>query len=112
MYNSKFCIVPDGFSSISARLYEVLMHGCVPVVISEAFHGAFEHSLNWAQLALFVKRRDVPAIPDLLRAVSEERYRSMHATIMQIHAALHLESPSFWLLLFRELHVKSRQSER
>eukprot|EP00397_Hematodinium_sp_SG-2012_P036815 GEMP01039796.1.p1 GENE.GEMP01039796.1~~GEMP01039796.1.p1 ORF type:complete len:501 (+),score=51.01 GEMP01039796.1:188-1690(+) len=38
LHRSKFCLVPDGFSSISARLFEVLLHGCVPVIISEAFH--------------------------------------------------------------------------
>eukprot|EP00397_Hematodinium_sp_SG-2012_P043663 GEMP01048588.1.p1 GENE.GEMP01048588.1~~GEMP01048588.1.p1 ORF type:complete len:316 (+),score=59.16 GEMP01048588.1:192-1139(+) len=27
LHRSKFCLVPDGFSSISARLFEVLLHG-------------------------------------------------------------------------------------
>ena len=37
LYDAKYCFVPDGFSSISARLYEVMLHGCVPVIVSEAF---------------------------------------------------------------------------
>lgn len=111
MYDSKFCLVPDGFSSISARFYEVLMHGCVPVVICEAFHGAFEHSVTWAHMALFVRRRDVPIIPNLLQRISEDDYKSMHAMITRVHASLTLEGTVFWVLLFRELRIKQLQSE-
>lgn len=56
-----------------SRMYEVIMHGCVPVIISEAFHAAFEHTLSWESFALFVHRRQIRQIPAMLKRIPEER---------------------------------------
>ena len=104
MYRAKFCLVPDGFSSVSARLYETILHGCVPVIITDAFHGALERSIPWGQIGVFVKRREIPRIPAILRErVGEERWQRMHWTITQVHSMLHTESGDFWAALMREL---------
>lgn len=63
LYRSKFCLVPDGFSSISARLYEVLLHGCVPVLLTHAFHPPFERLVDWRRIAVFLRNDEVADAP-------------------------------------------------
>eukprot|EP00392_Amoebophrya_sp_AT5.2_P014027 g14163.t1 len=109
MYETKYCLVPDGFSSVSARLYEVILHGCVPVLITDAFHGAFEHSVPWLRFAVFVARRDVPRIPDILVGIPDAEYLRKFDTIRSIHAVFHEETGQFWAALFRELEARKRR---
>ncbi|CAE7312712.1 unnamed protein product [Symbiodinium sp. CCMP2592] len=89
LFRSKFCFVPDGFSSISARLYEVLLHGCVPVLLTHAFHPLA------AKLALLTPSESVASMPALvleqvadapaiLRNISEEEYLSMHRQVTRV----------------------------
>ncbi|CAD7973830.1 unnamed protein product [Amoebophrya sp. A120] len=109
MYETKYCLVPDGFSSVSARLYEVILHGCVPVLVTDAFHGAFENSLPWKDFAVFINRVDLPFLPKLLREeISEEEYLEKHRIITKIHPYLHEETGFFWQALFKELQLKKR----
>ena len=61
--------------------------------------------------ALFIDRRDVPSIPEILRdpqIMPFERYRHMHWLLTQLHPVLHVETPQFWQALFTELRVKAR----
>ncbi|CAD7946582.1 unnamed protein product [Amoebophrya sp. A25] len=106
MYESRYCLVPDGFSSVSARLFEVMMHGCLPVIISDAFHGAFEHSLPWTSFAVFVARRDVTRLPEILRQIPDEEYVRRHQDMRSIHPMLHEEAGQFWTALFKELRIR------
>lgn len=112
MYKAKYCLVPDGFSSISARFYEVILHGCVPVLITEAFHGAFEHTILWGEFVVLIKRSEVKRIPEILRAIPEEQYKHMHNYITIMHPTLHIEAPSFWYAIFKELWVKKLEANR
>merc|ERR1712014_394583 len=78
MYSSRFCLVPDGFSAISARLYEVMAHGCVPVIISEAFHPPYESIVDWRRFAVFVRPGEVSYVHRILRDVAADRYPDLH----------------------------------
>jgi len=96
----KFCLVPDGFSSISARLYEVIIHGCIPVLITEAFHPPFEHFLNWNLFAIFIKREQIPMIEELLKGIDYQRY---HRELRRVAHALDLRTSTSWTLLMHSL---------
>lgn len=109
VYRSKFCFVPDGYSSISARLYEVLLHGCVPVLFSSAFHPPFETLLDWRRLAVFLKRTEVRDAPALLRAMPQERYLGMHAAIAAAQRLLGPDEIAFWHATNLELWLKRRR---
>jgi len=114
LYRSRFCFVPDGFSSISARLYEVLLHGCVPVIFSHAFHPPFESMLDWRRLAVFLRRTQVREAPALLRSISEDRYLAMHSGIVWARRLFGPDQIAFWLATNLELELKSayrRQAE-
>lgn len=111
LYRARFCLVPDGFSSISARLYEVLVHGCVPVIIGEAFHPPFESLLDWRYIALFVRRTEIPNVPSILRTVREERYRRLHREIVNAHQFFGPDNTPFWLATNLQLQLRRRPIE-
>lgn len=102
LHRSKFCLVPDGFSAISARLFEVLLHGCVPVIISEAFHPPFEDMINWREIAIFMRREQIPYIEQHLDLVGSE-YFILHRKISQVSKAFDVGSAAFWLALFSSI---------
>ncbi|CAK0864178.1 unnamed protein product [Prorocentrum cordatum] len=108
LYRARFCLVPDGFSSISARLYEVLLHGCVPVVLSHAFHPPFESFLDWRRIAVFVRRTEIAHLPAMLRSIGDERYRDMHAAVVRARRLLGPHDTPFWLATNVELQRRAR----
>ncbi|CAE7771049.1 unnamed protein product [Symbiodinium sp. KB8] len=104
LFRSKFCFVPDGFSSISARLYEVLLHGCVPVLLTHAFHPPFETLIDWRRIAVFLHNSQVADAPAILRNISEEEYLSMHRQVTRVQRLLSLGSDMpFWIATNMEL---------
>lgn len=107
LHRSRFCLVPDGFSSISARLYEALVHGCVPVIFGESFHPPFDSLLNWRNLAVFLRPTDVPRAPEILRSISESRYMEMHSEVARAHTLLNVDSMGFWAAVNFELKRRS-----
>eukprot|EP00927_Polykrikos_kofoidii_P046346 TRINITY_DN40571_c0_g1_i2.p1 TRINITY_DN40571_c0_g1~~TRINITY_DN40571_c0_g1_i2.p1 ORF type:complete len:407 (-),score=44.67 TRINITY_DN40571_c0_g1_i2:96-1316(-) len=96
MYRSRFCLVPDGFSAISARLYEVMAHGCVPVIISEAFHPPFERIVDWTRFALFVRPREVPLVHQILGEVSDDHYLALHSNLQGVAPLFDMSGRHFW----------------
>ncbi|CAE8714391.1 unnamed protein product, partial [Polarella glacialis] len=107
LYRSRFCFVPDGFSSISARLYEVLQHGCVPVLFSHAFHPPFESLLDWRHLAIFLRNSEVASAPAILRTISDERYHEMHRALIRAQRVLSPHEIPFWVAANMELQMRS-----
>lgn len=102
LYRSRYCLVPDGFSPISARLFEVLLHGCVPVIISEAFHPPFETMMDWRSMALFVKREQVPNLEQYLDTVGDA-YFSIQQRSAELSKVFDSGVVSFWLALFSSM---------
>lgn len=103
LFRSKFCFVPDGFSSISARLYEVLLHGCVPVLLTHAFHPPFETLIDWRRIAVFLHNSQVADAPAILRNISEEEYLSMQRQVTRVQRLLNVHDMPFWIATNMEL---------
>lgn len=108
LYRSRFCLVPDGFSSISARLYEVMLHGCLPVLLSHAFHPPFESLLDWRRFAVFLRGSEVARVPELLRSISEEKYQAMHGALVRAWRLLGPDQVPFWLSTNLELQLRKQ----
>lgn len=66
-FRSKLCICPDGDSPNTGRLIEVIMHGCVPVIISDRLQPPFHKFLNWSRFSYFLHEDDIPHLPTLLQ---------------------------------------------
>ena len=108
IYRSRFCFVPDGFSSISARLYEVLLHGCVPVLLTHAFHPPFESQLDWRRFAVFIRRSEIPNAPAILRSISEKHYLDMHGMLSWARRYFSPADMSFWYGTNLELQIRKQ----
>jgi len=63
MYHSTFCLVPRGDTPDSSRLYDAIACGCIPIIISDRFHGAFPDAIDYARFTLRVTERDFLADP-------------------------------------------------
>lgn len=66
-YRSKLCLCPDGDSPNTGRLVEVIMHGCVPVIISNRLQPPFHQYLDWSRIAFFLREDAIPELPRILR---------------------------------------------
>ena len=52
MTRTTFCLVPVGDSPPSSRLYLAIAAGCVPVLLSDGFEGAFPSRVPWRDFSL------------------------------------------------------------
>eukprot|EP00928_Gymnodinium_smaydae_P036668 TRINITY_DN255_c0_g4_i1.p1 TRINITY_DN255_c0_g4~~TRINITY_DN255_c0_g4_i1.p1 ORF type:complete len:541 (+),score=76.02 TRINITY_DN255_c0_g4_i1:123-1745(+) len=79
-YRSKLCIAPDGDSPNTGRLIEVIMHGCVPLIISDRLQPPFNEYLDWSKFAFFLREQSLSDLPRLLlRLASPEGLREIEA---------------------------------
>eukprot|EP00667_Euglena_gracilis_P012279 EG_transcript_12591 len=78
MEKCRFVLAPRGQGLHSFRLLEILAAGAVPVVLAD---GAlpFQHLFDWSQFALVVPEARVGAVPRLVRAVGDARWRRMRS---------------------------------
>ncbi|CAI5512449.1 unnamed protein product [Closterium sp. Naga37s-1] len=51
---AKYCLSPEGDTSSSCRLYDSILSGCIPVVVSDSIELPFEDALDYSSFALFV----------------------------------------------------------
>ncbi|CAN4089381.1 unnamed protein product [Withania somnifera] len=58
MRKSIFCLNPAGDTPSSARLFDAIVSGCIPVVVSDELELPFEGILNYRKIALFVSSSD------------------------------------------------------
>lgn len=65
-----------------------MLHGCVPVLLTHAFHPPFERLVDWTKIAIFLHNHEVAEAPAILRNVSEEAYQAMHREVVRAHRLL------------------------
>ncbi|KAI3984277.1 hypothetical protein MKX01_011231 [Papaver californicum] len=58
MRRSIFCLSPAGDTPSSARLFDAIVSGCIPLVISDELELPFEGLLDYRKIALFVSSSD------------------------------------------------------
>ncbi|CAI7825861.1 unnamed protein product [Closterium sp. NIES-53] len=51
---AKYCLSPEGDTSSSCRLYDSILSGCIPVVVSDSIELPFEDGIDYSSFALFV----------------------------------------------------------
>merc|ERR1711874_724828 len=69
-FRSKLCIVPDGDSPNTGRLVEVIMHGCVPFIISNRLQPPLHEFIDWHAFAFFLREDAIPQLPQILRQLA------------------------------------------
>ncbi|CAI5477886.1 unnamed protein product [Closterium sp. Yama58-4] len=54
MRSSKFCLVPEGDTASSCRLFDAILSHCIPLVVSDSLDLPFEEALDYTAFALFL----------------------------------------------------------
>jgi len=75
-FRSRVCICPDGDSPNTGRLVEVVMHGCVPLIISNRLQPPLHEYLNWHEFSFFLREDAIPRLPTILHWLMEPEGRA------------------------------------
>lgn len=84
MKSSKYCICARGYEVFSPRIVESIYYECVPVIISDDYVPPFFEFLDWEGFAVFVLEKDVGNLREILRGISDEKYREMWKRVKMV----------------------------
>uniref|UniRef100_A0A2P2J8L6 Catalytic n=2 Tax=Rhizophora mucronata TaxID=61149 RepID=A0A2P2J8L6_RHIMU len=94
MQKSIFCLSPAGDTPSSARLFDAIVSGCIPVIVSDELELPFEGILDYRKIALFVSSSDAlqPGwLVKFLKGISSSQTREMRSNLAK-HAGHFLYS--------------------
>mmetsp|Transcript_10163 Transcript_10163/g.37227 ORF Transcript_10163/g.37227 Transcript_10163/m.37227 type:complete len:292 (+) Transcript_10163:465-1340(+) len=91
MRSSTFCLVPHGDTAATSRFYDAIACECIPIVISDAFLGAFHEIVPYHLFTLRIREKDF--VRDPIKQVVAVTHG---ADIPQMQAQLRIWSP--WIL--------------
>ncbi|KAF5810079.1 putative xylogalacturonan beta-1,3-xylosyltransferase [Helianthus annuus] len=80
MRKSVFCLSPAGDTPSSARLFDAIVSGCIPVIVSDELELPFEGILDYRKIALFVSSSDAVQpgwLLTYLRSIKPTQIREM-----------------------------------
>ena len=66
MGNSEFCLAPKGSTSYTARLYESLFAGCVPVLLSDDYIFPFADQIPWDDMVIRIAEENIENVFEIL----------------------------------------------
>lgn len=97
MRKSLFCLSPAGDTPSSARLFDAIVSGCIPVIISDELELPFEGILDYREIALFVSSTDAlqPGwLMNYLRRIDAKRIREMQSNLVKFSRHFLYSSPA------------------
>ncbi|TEB17438.1 hypothetical protein C9890_0516, partial [Perkinsus sp. BL_2016] len=108
MWRSKFCLIACGSSHTnSVRLYDVIMHGCIPVIISTDFMPPLSDLLDWTSFSVFIDPNNVTEVESILRSIKkDERNRMFNNLVTKDNAAakvLSFYDKKYWTFMMRAI---------
>ncbi|CAO2171821.1 unnamed protein product [Urochloa humidicola] len=97
MRKSLFCLSPAGDTPSSARLFDAIVSGCIPVIISDDLELPFEGILDYREIALFVSSSDTVQpgwLVKYLRRIDSKRIRKMQSNLVKFSIHFLYSSPA------------------
>ncbi|XP_022743713.1 probable arabinosyltransferase ARAD1 isoform X2 [Durio zibethinus] len=97
MRRSIFCLSPAGDTPSSARLFDAIVSGCIPVIISDELELPFEGILDYRKIAIFVSSTDAVQPGWLLRflkGISSTQIREMRKNLAEYSRHFVYSSPA------------------
>ncbi|KDP21764.1 hypothetical protein JCGZ_00551 [Jatropha curcas] len=97
MRKSVFCLSPAGDTPSSARLFDAIVSGCIPVIVSDELELPFEGILDYRKIALFVSSSDAiqPGwLLQFLKGISPVQLRDMRKNLAKYSRHFLYSSPA------------------
>ncbi|XP_062147261.1 probable arabinosyltransferase ARAD1 [Alnus glutinosa] len=97
MRKSIFCLSPAGDTPSSARLFDAIVSGCIPVIVSDELELPFEGILDYRKIALFVSSSDAlqPGwLLTFLKSVSPAHIKEMQQNLAKYSRHFLYSSPA------------------
>ncbi len=81
MANSKFCLHVRGTRVQSPRLIEVMMFGCVPVIIADGYDLPLSWLLDWDKFSIRLPEAEYARLPEV---IANTDWRAMHDNLRRV----------------------------
>ncbi|XP_057970710.1 probable arabinosyltransferase ARAD1 isoform X3 [Malania oleifera] len=97
MRKSIFCLSPAGDTPSSARLFDAIVSGCIPVILSDELELPFEGILDYRKIVLFVSSSDAMQpgwLLTFLRSISPSRIQEMRRNLAKFSRHFVYSSPA------------------
>ncbi|KAH1113916.1 hypothetical protein J1N35_007294 [Gossypium stocksii] len=97
MRRSIFCLSPAGDTPSSARLFDAIVSGCIPVFISDELELPFEGILDYRKIAIFVSSTDAVQpgwLLPFLKGISSTQIREMRRNLLEFSRHFMYSSPA------------------
>ncbi|RVW81951.1 putative arabinosyltransferase ARAD1 [Vitis vinifera] len=91
MRKSIFCLSPAGDTPSSARLFDAIVSGCIPVIVSDELELPFEGILDYRKIALFVSSSDAMQpgwLLTFLKSISPAQIKEMQRNLVKMAGKL------------------------
>ncbi|KAG2488197.1 hypothetical protein HYH03_013191 [Edaphochlamys debaryana] len=85
---AKFCLAPSGFGW-GVRLTQVMMTGCVPVIIQDHMYQAFWDVIPYEEFSIRISRADLHRIVEILDVVTPEQLIKLQEGVAKWRSAFH-----------------------
>ncbi|KAM0849229.1 hypothetical protein ACQ4PT_053862 [Festuca glaucescens] len=97
MRKSLFCLNPAGDTPSSARLFDAIVSGCIPVIVSDELELPFEGILDYRKIALFVSSSDAVQpgwLVKYLRGIDTKIVKEMQSYLVKYSRHFIYSSPA------------------
>lgn len=84
MSYSDFCVCPMGSSSWTLRLYDAILTGCIPVVVSDHVVFPWESRVAWKDAVIEWAQDEAAALPVYLMSLSEKEVAGRRENVIRI----------------------------
>ena len=93
---SVFCLAPAGFAPWTKRIFEAIVHGCIPVIIADTIVLPFEDQLDYDKLVVRVSQKELAhgLLKAKLLSITDETRIKMQQAIHSVRNAFLFRFPS------------------
>lgn len=84
MQNSKYGIFTRGDCVWSPRLIEILIHGCIPIIINNDYVLPFEKYIDWKSFSVIINEQNCDTLYDIINNIDENEYKMKQKKIFEI----------------------------
>ena len=94
--HSVFCLAPAGFAPWSRRLYEVMIEGCIPIIIADDIVLPFQDQLEWNAFSVTVAEKVVKEgrLKKVLESIAKEKIVELQRVLMSVKESIVYRFPT------------------